>query len=334
MLQQRFSASAGADPIFRAIDGATSPTADISTLPAMETAYKVLLARGLIRVGTPVPAGADFTLAAVADPYGYATAAELSLYRRPLPSTNLRFQPTIMWDGREGSLADQSMDATLGHAQAMQTETDQMAAIVGFESTIYTAQLLDNGAGDLSALAGPVRLLAQPYTPGVTGTFTLFGAWANASPARRAAIARGEQLFNTDRFRITGVAGIADQQVTCATCHDVPNIGSNAAGLMVDLGLSDASRRSADVPLYTFASVATGARKQSTDPGLALVTGRYADLGRFKVPALRGAVMRPPYFHNGFAATLDAVVAFYDTRFNLHLNGTEKADLAAFLEAL
>ena len=40
------------------------------------------------------------------------------------------------------------------------------------------------------------------------------------------------------------------------------------------------------------------------------------------------------YFHNGFAADLDEVVAFYDTRFNLALRPDEKADLIAFLRTL
>jgi cytochrome c peroxidase len=40
------------------------------------------------------------------------------------------------------------------------------------------------------------------------------------------------------------------------------------------------------------------------------------------------------YFHNGFAADLDAVVAFYDTRFTIGLSAQDKADLAAFLRSL
>ena len=43
----------------------------------------------------------QFELAQVDDPYGYASATELSLFRRPLASTNLRFLSTVMWDGRE-----------------------------------------------------------------------------------------------------------------------------------------------------------------------------------------------------------------------------------------
>lgn len=96
VVQSRFDATGGEDPVFRAVDGATSPDTDVSTLAARQSAYALLLGRGLIRVGKPIPDGADFTLASVSDPYGFASAAELSLFRRPLPSTNLRFLSQIM----------------------------------------------------------------------------------------------------------------------------------------------------------------------------------------------------------------------------------------------
>ena len=41
-----------------------------------------------------------------------------------------------------------------------------------------------------------------------------------------------------------------------------------------------------------------------------------------------------PYFHNGFAADLDAVVDFYNTRFDIKLSWQEKSDLVAFLRSL
>jgi cytochrome c peroxidase len=65
-----------------------------------------------------------------------------------------------------------------------------------------------------------------------------------------------------------------------------------------------------------------------------MITGRWADVGKFKGPILRGLAARAPYFHNGSGATLDAVVDFYDTRFHIGLTQTEKEDLIAFLRAL
>jgi cytochrome c peroxidase len=49
---------------------------------------------------------------------------------------------------------------------------------------------------------------------------------------------------------------------------------------------------------------------------------------------LRSVASRPPYFHDGSAADLPAVVEFYNNRFNIGLTEAEKADLVAFLAAL
>ena len=40
------------------------------------------------------------------------------------------------------------------------------------------------------------------------------------------------------------------------------------------------------------------------------------------------------YFHNGFAKDLDAVVDFYNTRFNIGFTQQDKSDLVAFLRSL
>jgi cytochrome c peroxidase len=121
---------------------------------------------------------------------------------------------------------------------------------------------------------------------------------------------------------------------TCTTCHDAPNIGNHSVPLPIDIGLTDASRRTPDLPLYTLRNKLTGEIRQSTDPGRALITGRWKDIGKFKGPVLRGLAARPPYFHNGSAADLGAVVDFYDRRFSIGLTGRERADLIAFLKAL
>ena len=102
----------------------------------------------------------------------------------------------------------------------------------------------------------------------------------------------------------------------------------------LDSGLTAANVRTADLPLYTLRHLHTGEFTQTTDPGRAMVTGKWKDIGRFKGPILRGLAARAPYFHNGFAMTLIDVVNFYDQRFNMDLTAAEKADLVAFLQAL
>jgi hypothetical protein len=357
-------------PIFRLVDGATSPKADVSTPDARKKAYALLLARDVIRVGLPIPKGAEFTLAAVDDPYGYASAAELSLFRRMLPTANLRFLADVMWDGREtascytigSDLANQANDATVSHEAGDTLDDAIRESIVAFERNLYFAAIVDNEAGPLDGdggLGGPVNLAKEPFYPGINRyektdprgnaytaeVFTLYAAWASLTSTApyaqaRAAVARGEALFNTKRFAIRGVRGLNDDlaqeeiQGTCTTCHTTPNVGGNSEGRQFDLGIADASRRSPDVPLYTLRNGATRETIQTTDPGRALVSGRWKDIGRFKVPSLRGLVSRPPYFHDGSAATLADVVDEKVARFAIDLTPSERDDLLAFLRAL
>ena len=121
---------------------------------------------------------------------------------------------------------------------------------------------------------------------------------------------------------------------TCTTCHDTPNAGNHSVKAPLNIGLTDAARRTADMPLYTLRRLSTNERIQTTDPGRAMVTGRWEDIGKFKGPILRALAARAPYFHNGFAATLDDVIDFYDIRFGIGFTTEERSDLVAFLRAL
>src|SRR6202048_3772080 len=100
-IQARFEATEGTDPIFRTNDGSGCPTQDVSTLQARREAYSLLLNKGLIRIEQQVPANAEFTVLNNENPYGCTSVSALSAYRRPLPTTNVPFLSTIMWDGRE-----------------------------------------------------------------------------------------------------------------------------------------------------------------------------------------------------------------------------------------
>jgi hypothetical protein len=100
-VHNRFEKRRGLEPIFRTVDGSNSPAANVSTVDAQRNACSMLLTKGLIRIGLPIPASAEFTPEVVDDSHGFATASELSLFRRPFHSTNLRFITGVMWDGRE-----------------------------------------------------------------------------------------------------------------------------------------------------------------------------------------------------------------------------------------
>jgi len=99
----------------------------------------------------------------------------------------------------------------------------------------------------------------------------------NVDAARRA-IARGQKIFNTAPIVITGVAGLNNQTFpsgvtvpdpftsTCTTCHDTPNAGDHSVKALLNIGLTDVSRRTADMPLYTLRRLSTGETTQTTEP--------------------------------------------------------------------
>lgn len=388
-VQKLFDDTEGLDPLFRLVDGANSPLADVSTVEKRRAAYSMLMEKGNIRVGIGIPDTAEFELVEADDPYGFASETQLSLFRRPMPTTNLKFLSTVMWDGRETTLMPGSTDcifgtstcfspvlfdlstqanhATLGHAEALQELTDEERdAIVEFELGLFTAQIHDNNAGNLAAGkagGGPRKLNKQDYHFGINDTLvgdyqthepfnpnvmSLYDSWNRFNPNEsssstknaRAAIARGQALFNTKPIQIAGVKGINDDlnvsvlPGTCTTCHNTPNSGNHSTPMPLDIGIADESRRTPDMPLYTLKNKTTNEIIKTIDPGRALITGKWKDIGRFKGPILRSVASRPPYFHDGSAADLPAVVEFYNNRFSIGLTEDEKADLVAFLAAL
>ena len=382
-VEARFAISHGHDPLFRNNDGSNCEGALPQTVEEKRAAYSLLLTRGLIRVGLDVPENAEFVIDSVDDPYQCGPASnDVSVYRRPLPSTNLRFVTAIMWDGRESSatstleqdLLHQANAATRGHAQAgMDITAAQARQIVAFEMGLSTAQARDNFAGNLQsdgATGGPVAVSRQEFFVGIndpvglnpTGApfnpnvFTLFEPWARLAErgstsqdwpewAARQSILRGQALFNTKTIVLSGVGGLNGQTFangvtppasfpgTCTICHDTPNIGNHSVKAPLDIGLTDPDV-APYLPVYTLRNKVTNETIRTTDPGRALISGKWADVNRFKGPTLRGLSARAPYFHNGSAATLDEVIDFYERRFAIGLTPRERADLLAFLRAL
>jgi cytochrome c peroxidase len=392
-VQTRFDQSQGLDPIFRTNDGSNCDhNIDVSTLAGRAAAYSLLRTRGVIRIALDVPAVRDFDVVSVSNPYGCSETNVISMYRRPLPSANLLFLSTLMFDGRESStqtgtlpitsgsypqsllsdLAHQSVDATTGHAQGVGLTTAQQQAIVNFETALYTAQAQDHGAGDLAAegaQGAPQAISQQEFYIGTndpvgldpknpvplnfsTRIFTTYDAWQNAGNPKRQAIARGQAIFNTKTFTITGVAGLNGATFsnnvtapttivsTCGICHDSPNVGNHSVSAPLNIGVADPPGGNNVLDTSYLPVVKICPRDPltpcvwTTDPGRAMITGKFADVGKFKGPILRGLAARAPYFHNGSAQTLEDIVDFYDTRFKIGFTAQEKSDLAAFLNTL
>jgi mono/diheme cytochrome c family protein/cytochrome c553 len=112
-----------------------------------------------------------------------------------------------------------------------------------------------------------------------------------------AAAARGKEVF--------------DGPGQCATCHTGPM-------------LTDANDR-----LHAPADVVS-----EPEPNGAPSYASRSATKMYRTAPLRGVWQHPPYFHNGIAAALDAVVELYDTRKGLSLTAEQKADLVQYLKSL
>ena len=101
-------------------------------------------------------------------------------------------------------------------------------------------------------------------------------------------------------------------EARCASCHKPPNYTDVVSGPDPSVPfLHDAAEVGMD-PAYALRS----ATKQ------------------YRTTPLRGLLQHPPYFHDGSAADLMAVVNHYDRHFALNLTERQKADLVEFLKTL
>ena len=112
------------------------------------------------------------------------------------------------------------------------------------------------------------------------------------------AVARGRRLFRNE--------------ARCASCHQGPTLTDVLSG-------PDRS-----VPFLH-------------DPAAVGTDTAYAERSAtkmYRTTPLRGLLQHPPYFHDGSAEDLPAVVEHYDGHFNLQLTPEQKADLVEYLKSL
>lgn len=198
---------------------------------------------------------------------------------------------------------------------------------------------------------------------------------ARGSIARGQTIFNGGTLDGVAKtFNITNVAGLNGLLVpsgpppaplvplpnplpgaSCGGCHSMTHSGSDSANAsMHDIGIGGQSNSfnpplgpppAADLPIYevscdpgsSFKFPADGSRTtaRTNDLGLAMHTGKCEDVGKRKPPQVRGLAAHEPFFADGSAKDIRAIVDFYVRRFNItSYTDQDKEDLAAFLAAL
>ena len=324
-----FLLSDGLDPLFVNNLDTDTPTCDMSTTQA-RWACTTMLRQGLFTRRVSPPATRDYDVIAANDPLGVGTTASLWFFRRPLPTSNFKSH-TVMWDAantvgtslRDG-LIRQARGNVTGAQQGAPASDEVIFDMVDYEAGIGHAQSYAIGAGSLTASGakgGPENAIEQPL---VNARFDLFDTWQNSTNSHRRRIHRGQEIFNNQN--------VASGR-TCRGCHNAANNGQNVNGTLFDVGVSSPEFGPGKA-VYTFQDRNSPAIVQSTDPGRGIRNGVFADLNKFKTPNIRGLASRAPYFHNGIAANIPAVVDHYEAALGFDFTEQEETDLAAFMQAL
>ncbi|MDI1235184.1 MAG: cytochrome c peroxidase [bacterium] len=120
-------------------------------------------------------------------------------------------------------------------------------------------------------------------------------------------------------------------------------------------GGADCFHCHSNIPFFGITSVNgsmsnNGLDEVFTDKGFGSITGRFEDMGKFKIPSLRNVAVTAPYMHDSRFSTLEEVIDFYSDNIKfkspnldvniashnaqLNLNIQQKADLVEFLKTL
>ena len=141
--------------------------------------------------------------------------------------------------------------------------------------------------------------LVTPKLPALLDyQLSLHGPKAPAGSFDHQAAARGKQLFRNE--------------AQCASCHQGPNLTDVVSG------------RDKSVPVL----------HDPTEVGTEPVYASRTATKQYRTTPLRSLQQHPPYFHDGSARDLRAVVEHYNTQFNLRLTEEEKSDLVEYLKSL
>ena len=372
--KQLFKDTDGLAPLFNLVDEGTRPDADISTKKARKETFKAnVIDLAVTRFTRTIPVAGDFTVAPE-DPSGFSTPTSVLNFRRPTAVANEQKVSSILNTSAPTQNILTTLQGLMSGAAGLHEQRDLVANPVpqvptredgaNFMINVFFAQISDNQAGRLDAggaMGGPANIPAFPFTLGMNDptlpgfnrkVFNIFDAWEvfavngkhsnDCEEDAKAAIYRGQEVFNFNEFVISGVPGFTDLSGTetpvtgtCSTCHNTPNIGGHSVIRMMDIGTADEPNCSPGLPILAVT-------KKNTDPPVTRRicdmgrggNGVFADLAKFRVPPLRGLAARAPYFHDGGARNIRAAIRYHEDRFNIDLSHGKRKDLEAFLGAL
>lgn len=209
------------------------------------------------------------------------------------------------WDGRADSLEAQAWGPILNPLEMGETRAGVLAKLKAIPT--YRAEFARVFGGGVTAGRVAQALAAFERTV-VSGPSPYDRHLAGERGVMSAGALRGLELF--------------EGKARCFRCHNGPDLSNQG-----------------------FANLGVGLGGPGSDLGREAITGDPDDHGRFKTPSLRNVALTWPYFHDGSALTLEAVIEWYDRGGQVNenldpriqplgLTPAEKQDLKAFLEAL
>lgn len=220
-VRERWAATAGADPLFAAVDGRNCPH-----LPAGDAAaHSLMLSRGLVRVALPwpprdaegEPLPVEFTLEVVRDPTGCnahpvygldSPQPTVSVYRRPRPVANTKYL-THRNFGVGPFIAKSGLptvrDPETGEPVSMNIMADARAPTLAAQAQDAARSHLELRSGlaaeDLRRIVGfEEQIYAAQAFHALAGDLAERGGPAGFGPANLAAAPAGVLGNNTTRF--------------------------------------------------------------------------------------------------------------------------------------
>jgi mono/diheme cytochrome c family protein len=140
---------------------------------------------------------------------------------------------------------------------------------------------------------------------------------------------RADSDFVTPRL-----PALAEYQFSLAT--PTAPAGMDAAAVGRGRGVFNGQARCASchIPGQQFTDIGLGRLHAPAETGMDPAYAARTATKRYRTTPLRALWQHAPYFHDGSAATLEAVVAHYDRVLTLDLSARQKTDLVAYLKTL
>jgi cytochrome c peroxidase len=293
------------DPLFRPVDAD-----DFRINGNNASDFSNLRQNGLVRVTLPLPPNVHLIDPATNAP---STETTVDVWRTVPTVLNVRLTgpdgsnpwprgPNVSGgyqvDGRFGTLQQQALGALTAHAQITGTPSPRLLDdLAAFQNVLFSSE-------GVRALSDAVR----------TGAAVL----PDADPPLDALEQQGKAVFTRACGQCHGGPGQSTPQTPAVRYHTIASECPRPVDTVTPARFefkpcaASLSRNS-----RTYAIDGIPARRTTSDPGRALLTGFVGgppaadDWNKFDVPSLYGISKTAPYFHNNSAATLEDVVDHY-----------------------